>query len=69
VVRWVLTCQGCRTEFTYTQTEQYPRVRDPFSWAGEKPEMPDGGVELECSQCGNISNYKRHQLTYRAREK
>jgi hypothetical protein len=39
---------------------------DPFSWLGDKPDIAEAGVKLECPQCKKVFVYKRHQLTYRA---
>jgi hypothetical protein len=39
---------------------------DPFAWIGDKPELPDTGISLECPNCKKVAVYKRYQLTYRA---
>jgi hypothetical protein len=68
VARWVFGCSECNHEFTHSEIDQEHRspLRDPFDWIGDKPELPDTGVKLECPNCKKVSVYKRYQLTYRA---
>jgi hypothetical protein len=68
VARWVLGCSDCKQEFAHSEIKQEHQssLLDPFAWIGDKPEMPDAGVRLECPNCKKVSVYKRHQLTYRA---
>jgi len=68
VPRWVLGCPECEQEFTHSEINadyRQPEI-DPFSWIGDKPEMANAGVILECPNCKKKSVYKRYQLTYRA---
>ena len=41
-------------------------MTDLFAWIGDKPKMPEEGVNLECPNCKKTATYKRYQLTYRA---
>jgi hypothetical protein len=68
VPRWVLGCPECQQEFTHTEivTDYRPPEIDPFSWIGDKPQMKEAGVILECPNCKKKTIYKRYQLTYRA---
>jgi hypothetical protein len=68
VPRWVLGCPECKQEFTHTVIDPEYRTPliDPFAWIGDKPDLPNDGVRLECPNCKKISVYKRYQLTYRA---
>jgi hypothetical protein len=68
VARWVLGCSDCNQEFTHSEidTEHQSMLLDPFALIGDKPELPDAGVSLQCPNCKNVTVYKRHQLVYRA---
>jgi hypothetical protein len=68
VPRWVIGCSACGQEFTHSEIdpEQRSPMLDPFSWIGDKPELPEKGVSLKCPHCKKVSVYKRYQLTYRA---
>jgi predicted RNA-binding Zn-ribbon protein involved in translation (DUF1610 family) len=60
--RWVLNCEKCNVDIAYSEVE---KVRDPFA-AFIKPEFPNGGLKIDCPNCGETSIYQRHQLVYRA---
>jgi hypothetical protein len=66
--RWVVGCPDCDQEFTHSEmaTDYQSSLLDPFAWIGDKPEIPEAGVSLECPNCKKVSVYKRYQLTYRA---
>ncbi len=68
--RWVLTCPKCNQDFTHSTIPvgQTP-PGDLFAWLdflGDKPDFPNGGLSLKCSNCKKASLYRRHQLLYRS---
>ena len=67
VPRWVLGCPECDREFTHSEidTSRQPPPLDLYSWIGDKPEMPESGIRVECTHCKKVSLYKRYQLIYR----
>jgi hypothetical protein len=60
--RWILTCPGCSEEFTHSEVTS---EGIPFTWGERKPDIPDGGANLECPHCKKSAVYKRYQLIYR----
>ena len=59
--RWVLNCEKCNVDIAHSEIE---KVRDPFM-AFIKPEFPNGGLKINCPNCGETSIYQRYQLIYR----
>jgi predicted nucleic-acid-binding Zn-ribbon protein len=67
--QWVLGCPKCREEFTQSDVTVPYHGNLEIAWP-PKPEFPEGGMRMQCPNCGNISVYQRFQLTlYEALEK
>ena len=64
--RWVLGCPHCYETFTYAEVELAGRLDEVLGVWPPKPEMPRGGVSLDCPSCKKPSTYERHQLSYSA---
>ena len=64
--RWIVTCPECKVEFTHTDVNKIASAgtRDLFA-SPPKPEIPDGGSEVKCHNCGKTSTYKAVDLRYR----
>jgi DNA-directed RNA polymerase subunit RPC12/RpoP len=58
---WVLACVNCKFKFLHSKIGEL-RLLDFLDPA--KPDMPEGGVELECPNCGHRGVYRRTDLTY-----
>jgi hypothetical protein len=66
MARWVLYCSHCDAEITHSQIyEGVSSIPGPFE-SVTKPEFPDGGLSLVCTNCKGTSVYLRHQLLYKA---
>ena len=63
--RWIVNCPGCWREFTHTLISQLGSGRDLFA-SPPKPDLPTGGTELNCPNCGKASTYRAFDLRYRA---
>ena len=65
--RWVLGCPECNQEFTHSEiaSDRPQPPLDPFARFGDKPEIPELGIYLECPHCKKVSSFKRYQLIYR----
>jgi len=65
--RWIVTCPECNKEFTHTNISKIASgaTRDPFA-SPPKPQIPEGGSELECHHCRKTSTYQAFDLRYRA---
>ena len=65
--RWVVTCPQCSADFTHTLISTLatgPLGRDPFA-SPPKPNIPAGGTQMECENCGKTSTYRIVDLRYR----
>jgi len=59
--RWTWTCKNCNFPFTHT----YIVESNVFHYMEPaKPEIPYGGEEHECPNCGHKAVYHRTELTY-----
>jgi len=61
-VKWVLTCRECRAECTYSEI---PEEDISAYFFPKKPDVPPGGFQFECTNCGHKDTYRRTDLTYR----
>ena len=61
--RWTLKCENCSFPFTHSMIDDSGALNflEPA-----KPEFPEGGSELECSNCGHKDTYQRTDLMYSA---
>ena len=57
---WVLECSNCHSNFLHTKIED--GIMNFFF--PEKPEFPDGGQSVACTNCGHTAVYQPNQLTY-----
>ena len=58
----VVGCLSCRQEFVYANIND-DRLADFVN--PNKPEMPSGGNEAGCPNCGHLGVYNRTDLFYR----
>jgi endogenous inhibitor of DNA gyrase (YacG/DUF329 family) len=65
--RWIVTCPECKEEFTHTHITKIPtgEIWNPFT-SPPKPQIPEGGTEVKCQNCGKTSTYQAFDLIYRA---
>jgi hypothetical protein len=63
MARWTLQCEKCNFPFThsYIYNSNILNFFEP-----SKPEIPYGGEEHECPNCGHKETYMRHELVYQA---
>jgi uncharacterized C2H2 Zn-finger protein len=60
---WMLACPHCEKSFVHAQIE----IKQMLDYIlPEKPTFPDGGMDLECPNCGQVARYQTSDLTYRA---
>jgi hypothetical protein len=59
---WVLECKQCHKIFHYVEIQD--KLVNMF--IAEKPEFPEGGLEIQCPHCREKSTYKHQQLFYQA---
>ena len=60
---WVLSCPNCDAELVYSEIPKDITLSDLCF--PRKPDFPQKGLQLECSNCKKASCYQREQLTYR----
>jgi uncharacterized C2H2 Zn-finger protein len=61
MARWMLRCNHCDFVFEHSYIEDSGLLN---SLESPKPEFPQGGIELECPNCGQTYNYIRIELVY-----
>jgi hypothetical protein len=58
--RWVLSCRRCGADLVRCPAEQVLALEIAI-----KPDFPNGGLKVQCPNCGKSFFYERHQLVYR----
>ena len=57
---WGFTCANCNKQFAQFRIED--TVENYF--IAEKPDVPKGGKEFACPNCGHKATYQRNDLAY-----
>jgi hypothetical protein len=61
--RWVFRCPGCNGHITYRKVEAKPNKGRYDQFLGEpKPEVPTGGIRIDCPICNKTFLFRAHDL-------